>query len=356
MFFPTTRPCEPGPGHRPPQTVLHRHLLRMHRALTEVFRQNGDVNQSIPETTLVRLNKVLRSADHGTCEASCTLQAALAIVDTLTQKQEKTTSSLLSQAWRHKFRVVSQDIWKPAKSVLKLSQLTAAFSADETRANWSQHWCSQEDSSNAAAGRWLDFAENAAYHRHDMGSEFELPTRADFWKAALQASGSAGFDGWTTKEMIAIQKHLTPFADELNQQWCQTSTLCSVGDNFDPELRSLLWLWPWKVVGIPKKVPTEPRPPLAWPALWCAFGTQHCCASLRKDNGAEDRILTSVTHATASFFARNLYHIAETDLSKAFDHLWPPVACQALTFLGTPKLNGCCHTCASLDRPSALCC
>ena len=138
MFFPTTRPCEPGPGHRPPQTVLHRHLLRMHPALTEVFRQNGDINQSIPETTLVRLNKVLRSADHGTREASCTLQAALAIVDTLIQKQEKTTSSLLSQAWRHKFRVVSQDIWKPAKSVLKLPQLTAAFSADETRANWSQ--------------------------------------------------------------------------------------------------------------------------------------------------------------------------------------------------------------------------
>ena len=128
--FPTTRSCEPGPAHRPPQTVLHRRLLRIHRALSELFRQSNDVNLTIPESTLARLNRILRSADHEPCVATCTLQAGLAIVNLLIQKEEKAISGLLSKEWRKKFRVFSQEIWKPAKSLLKPPGLTASFSAD----------------------------------------------------------------------------------------------------------------------------------------------------------------------------------------------------------------------------------
>ena len=76
--------------------------------------------------------------------------------------------------------------------------------------------------------------------------------------ATLEASGSAGFDGWTATEVLALQKHLTPLADELYELWCATTEFCHNNPEPCPELSALLWSW--KVVGIPKKVPSESRP------------------------------------------------------------------------------------------------
>ena len=88
-------------------------------------------------------------------------------------------------------------------------------------------------------------------------------------------------------------------------------------------------LWSWKFVGTPKVVPSESRLASILVRAWHKAllkvlplppGGQWC-----------GKAKTSVVHATASFFAFEPEHIAETDLSKAFDHLWPEVALNCTT-------------------------
>ena len=84
-----------------------------------------------------------------------------------------------------------------------------------------------------------------------------LPNRTDFRNAMLKASGAPGFDGWQASELKALEKYLTPLADELFHLWAETTTLCGNSHDFP---RSLANLWSWRVVGIPKRSPNDSRP------------------------------------------------------------------------------------------------
>ena len=188
-----------------------------------------------------------------------------------------------------------------------------------------------------AEASWRKIADDA-----DVGvvseesPDLTLPTWDDFAASMMKASGSAGFDGGTATEVHAMLKHLKPFAKELYELWCETSLLCATQRVVDSELNCLLW--PWKVVGIPKKTPFDSRPISIASVLLRLWHSSLLRICPHPPEGQWcGKINTAVTHATASFFAAEPAHIAETDLSKAFDHLWPAVATSALKYLGAPS-------------------
>jgi len=170
----------------------------------------------------------------------------------LIQQQEQLFSEQNQKAWRAKFKTFSLETWKPAKALLKPPALATNFSAADMRTDWSTHWC-PNGNPKAAAEQWNKLAAEAEYHCPQWQTEQKLPSRKEFWMATLEASGSAGFDGWTATEVLALQKHLTPLADELYELWCATTEFCYNNPEPCPELSALLWSW--KVVGIPKKGP-----------------------------------------------------------------------------------------------------
>ena len=59
--FADVRPCAPGKLHRGPQTVLHRRLLRVHRAVSELVRQGHNVHAPLPPHLLGRLDRLASS-------------------------------------------------------------------------------------------------------------------------------------------------------------------------------------------------------------------------------------------------------------------------------------------------------
>ena len=334
--FPTSRPCAHGACHRAPQSVLHRRLLRIHRVCTELVRQGTCSCDILPPQVHHRLTGVLHSAGVSPA-ASYTLNSAFLLIDSLIQQQEQLFSEQNQKAWRAKFKTFSLETWKPAKALLKPPALATNFSAADMRTDWSTHWC-PNGNPKAAAEQWNKLAAEAEYHCPQWQTEQKLPSRKEFWMATLEASGSAGFDGWTATEVLALQKHLTPLADELYELWCATTEFCHNNPEPCPELSALLWSW--KVVGIPKKVPSESRP-ISVASILVRVWHKALLKVLPPPPADQwcGKAKTSVVHATASFFAFEPEHIAETDLSKAFDHLWPEVALTALQSLGAnPKI------------------
>ena len=177
--------------------------------------------------------------------ASYTLNPAFILIDSLIQRQEQLFSEQNQKVWRAKFNIFSPETWKPAKAFLKPAALATNFSAADMKTDWSKHCC-PNGNPKAAAEQWKNFATKAEYQSPQCQSEQKLPSRKHFWIATLDASGSAGFDGWTTPEVLALQKHLTPLADELYDLWCDATDFCQNSPEPCPELSA-------KVVGIPKK-------------------------------------------------------------------------------------------------------
>ena len=188
-----------------------------------------------------------------------------------------------------------------------------------------------------AKASWRKIADDADFGVvSEESPDLTLPTWDDFAASMMKASGSAGFDGGTATEVHAMLKHLKPFAKELYELWCETSLLCATQRVVDSELNCLLW--PWKVVSIPKKTLFDSRPISIHSVLLRLWHSSLLRICPHPPEGQWcGKINTAVTHATASFFAAEPAHIAETDLSKAFDHLWPAVATSALKYLGAPS-------------------
>ena len=93
-------------------------------------------------------------------------------------------------------------------------------------------------------------------------------------------------------------------------------------------------------MGVPKKTGFDSRPISVGSVLlraWNRTLLKHCPQSPKgRWYGRKD---CSVAHAAADFFCVGLRHFAEPDLSKAFDHLWPPLAEEALT-IGHASTHG----------------
>ena len=290
----------------------------------------------VPGHTIRRINNVLQSANSQPLPDACTVQAAIAVLDVLIQKENERVASDMRAAWKRDFKNFTGETWKPAKTLLKDPQLNANFSAHDMRNDWSQHWCPGDNFAQSAEANWKKFADEVAFGTPACELNLSLPSWENFSNAVSKASGTCGFDGWTSDEVHALGKNFQPLTKELYHLWCETSMLCATQEHIDPELNCLLW--PWKVVGIPKKTPFDSRPISVASVLlrtWHSALLSICpCPPAGQWCGQPE---TSVIHATANFFAADPCHIAETDLSKAFDHLWPEVASTALTYLGAPR-------------------
>ena len=332
--FPEVRPCAPGQLHRGPQTVLHRRLLRVHRAVAELVRQGYSVHAQLPPNLGCRLDRVLFSAVGLHSPSNCTIEDALSQLNPAIRKEDDKLSQQASKHWRRHFTDFSHDTWHAAKQALNPPQLRAAFSAADMRADWAKHWCPTTDDSHQATQAWREIA--AATNFRSAQPCFEQPSRSHFAEALLSAKGSAGSDGWLAHEAALLQRYFTPLADELFDLWKETLSVCSTETELPQDLAFLLWSW--KVVGVPKKTEFDSRPISVGSVLlraWHRTLLKHCPQPPKGQWCGRKNC--SVAHATADFFSAGLKHFAESDLSKAFDHLWPPLAEEALTQLGAPQ-------------------
>lgn len=332
--IPTSRSCGQAAKHREQQTVIHRRLLRVHRALSERCRQGESLQTAVSGTLLTRTCRVVLDASERSV-AAFTFGSALATLNDLILQEEKSLRQRTSKDWRAHFRTFTKDIWGPAKGVLKTPKMPAAFNANDLRDEWAKHWCPPDTSkASEAVANWAKFATDSDY-KPQISIPNSLPNRKDFWEAFNSASGAAGFDGWTAKEIKALQHHLTPLADELYQLWIDASN----SSNEDLPKSLIRKIWNWKVVGITKKSIFDSRPISIASLLvraWHRALLKNCPAA--PTGQWCGRAKTSVVDATADFVAARPKHVAETDLTKAFDHLWPSLAEHAMIHNGVPPI------------------
>ena len=294
--IPTSRSCGQAAKHREQQTVIHRRLLRVHRALSERCRQGESLQTAVSGTLLTRTCRVVLDASERSV-AAFTFGSALATLNDLILQEEKFLRQRTSKDWRAHFRTFTKDIWGPAKGVLKTPKMPAAFNANDLRDEWAKHWCPPDTSkASEAVANWAK---------------------------------------WTAKEIIALQHHLTPLADELYQLWIDTPN----SSNEDLPKSLIRKIWNWKVVGITKKSIFDSRPISIASLLvraWRKALLKNCPAA--PTGQWCGRAKTSVVDATADFVAARPIHVAETDLTKAFDHLWPSLAEHAMIHNGVPPI------------------
>ena len=332
--IPTSRCCGQAAKHREQQTVIHRRLLRVHRSISERCRQGESFQTALSGTLLEKTCRVIHDAS-GYPSVSFTFGSALTALNDLILIEEKTLRQRTAKDWRAHFRTFTKDIWGPAKSVLKNHKIPAAFNANDMREEWAKHWCPPDTfKAREAVINCAKFASDSNYKPHIAPSN-SLPDRKDFWEALNSASGAAGFDGWTANEIKAIQHHMTPLAEELFQLWLDTS------NSSDKELpQSLLGkIWNWKVVGITKKTSFDSRPISIASLLvrsWHKALFKKCPAMPAGQWCGKAK--TSVVDATANFVAARPKLVAETDLTKAFDHLWTSLAEHAMIHAGVPPV------------------
>lgn len=339
--LPSSRPTAPGPSHRPPQPVAHRRLLKVHRAVAEGIR-HGCSHDALDGPLLSRVQRVLWECyDHFSFTAGSFSDALLALDQAITA-QAQLVSKCNAADWKAAFRsfatsTASASEWKLARTTLKPSILQAAFTAPEMRESWAKVWAPPGFSAQPACDAWRQLAREAGIavsSATEVDPEGFLPDRQLFSEAMLHCSGSEGFDGWTSAELHAMEKHLPFLATELFELWCHT-TLAAGNSELPLQLSDMLWSW--RVAGIPKRSPYESRPISVGSCLlrvWHKALLRRCPPP--PSGQWCGRQNTSVVHATANYLASRPCAVAETDLSKAFDSLAPEVASVALQASGVP--------------------
>lgn len=86
-----------------------------------------------------------------------------------------------------------------------------------------------------------------------------LPTFDEFEQAIDEADGSAGFDGWTARELKMIKRLFSFMIRELYELWCATARIAAFSPDLIPQKLRMI-LFSWRTVGIPKKVEDQSRP------------------------------------------------------------------------------------------------
>ena len=134
---PATRFTAPGLAHRPPQSIIHRRLLRVYRAVAERLRHGQDPNLDISVPLITKVRQVLLDSSSPPLP-NASLQVCLQHLNAAIALQDKARMDGYSKAWRKQFAVFASDTWKAAKIALKPPQLVPAFSADEMREEWNE--------------------------------------------------------------------------------------------------------------------------------------------------------------------------------------------------------------------------
>ncbi|CAK0887191.1 unnamed protein product [Prorocentrum cordatum] len=165
----------------------------------------------------------------------------------------------------------------------------------------------------------------------------------DTWRTAAaeaavrKAKGSAGYDGWHSSELKMISTHFELLLFDLYTLWRDTcETLLE--ERPGVELQHLIFAW--RVVGVPKKDPTQSRPIGVGSVLMRAWLTA-CEQSLPTPQDAQFACKAGST----VIYACCLWHHAcqhgecglERDLSKCYDNVPHAMADAALRNAKTPR-------------------
>eukprot|EP00969_Alexandrium_andersonii_P259843 11489716-Alexandrium_andersonii.AAC.1 len=100
--------------------------------------------------------------------------------------------------WRSAFQSMSADTWGPARRILKPSELPM-FSPEDMRSSWFPIWA--PDSAPSAAHAWGEHADAVPSFPVSGAAEGTFHDLLSFRQALSTSSGSAGFDGWSGKEL-----------------------------------------------------------------------------------------------------------------------------------------------------------
>ena len=235
--------------------------------------------------------------------------------------------------WKRTFRHWGVAALRAGARAIRPGVAPSTFSAHDMRGEWLPIWCRAHPGHDTAEA-WRQQARKAGI-KAERPKMWQPPTVERFTEALLATDGSAGFDGWGKDEMRALIAHAPWLIDELHRVLIRLTREAPFGISDD--LRDAIFTW--RVVGIPKRDPSESRPiaiasfiirawqktildalPPAPEGQWCEIG---------------------VLPATASFLAWGDGQPsagAELDLAKAYDSVLHEPAAAALRHAGTPEV------------------
>ena len=349
---PTTKPCSQAPQTRQGETVSLRRWRRLHRAAAEQARRSGD-KAPLTESQLRHWKAQLVSeakaqlvseAEIPRCQGEALQRASSAV-----SAQEQDMSRQSQLRWRRKFSVANCELLKVAAGALRPETPCGGSVVDSAAMTqeWAPRWESVHPNPKEA---WQEVLRKSASGPSDgplpqheqqtaCAAQPEEPwvpiTIAEFQEAIRTGKGSAGFDGWSAKELAG----LSLFCPWLISELVQLFNACMMLQSSDKELLSNLrgQVFAWKVVGIPKRGEEATRPIAVTSALVRAFNK----ALLARCPDAPDGQLcglkdATVASATLKWLDEPACRGAEMDLRKAFDSVDLQVADFAAETAGVP--------------------
>ena len=169
--------------------------------------------------------------------------------------QEETKLRQARQAlWRRQFWLSATEVLGPGSRSLKTDRAADPdLASDSMLQAWEPVWTKRLPTADA---NWDEVCNYAGYPKQPTCDKtFEIVTADQFLGAIREGSGSAGFDGWTARELKSLASAAPVLFDELLSIFyacareAQTCPASAVPLQFA-----------WKVVGIPKRTEDALRP------------------------------------------------------------------------------------------------
>lgn len=329
--MPTSRRAPDSARHRPPESVQHRRLKRFHRQAVQFGKFCG---QDGPLTDKATRSWDAYRRDHGFSvrgRIPNTWADAQEVATTEVNKLSLQEAEMCSMRWRRRFRTWTADAIRAGGRLLRGPAHAATFTETDMRAQWTSKWCPGPDEVAAQAGLAWNVAALAAEVPPCEQGTWKPPSRQRFLKNILRSSGAAGMDGWASEEAQALANFCPALVDELYDLLVRTLTDTEHG--MSPELQALVSHW--RVVGIPKRDPTESRPIAVASVFLRAW--HRCLADSLPPLSPRQWSEAGVARAFIDWMSYRGVAGAEIDLAAAFDMIQHDVAQSALTHGGTPK-------------------
>ena len=312
----------------------------------------ADSNNALRDTSL----SDLRAVADNPIEPSNGLPSfgkALDIISSAIEKEAKKISQEKTKHWKSLFATWSQDVWQVATPIFKAPAPAPGFDAEGMRSEWEPHWAPPVWDSDKYVAKWKEWADKVIFPQSEMPHNW-IPTFEAFIKAVKKTHGAAGFDGWSAEELKLLVKVAPFLMQELYDLWVATTKM-AVAHGGDVPLELLELVFPWRVVGIPKKDENESRPIGVASCIVRSWLT--ALAEALPDVDAEQwacRKKTSVVHAISDWLAGEDDEGAEMDLSKAYDNVDHGVAAEAFRYESVPVTV--IATCRMAWRGPRVCC
>ncbi|CAK0846118.1 unnamed protein product [Prorocentrum cordatum] len=244
--------------------------------------------------------------------------------------------------WRRLFQHFTTDTWRAATAEVHGPNECPSFNAEDMTEEWKRAWAPSDPNydEQRCAARWEQYAAEAHEPLPKTANAYDEerhPSYADFRVAVRKAKGSAGYDGWHSSELKLISEHFEFLLFELYTLWRDTCETLLV-ERPTTELQHLLFAW--RVVGVPKKDPTQSRPIGVGSVLLRAWLTA-CEPSLPTPQDAQFacKAGSTVVHACCLWLHACQHGSCglERDLSKCYDNVPHAVADAALRNAQTPR-------------------